>query len=99
MTTARPILVVVGDEAVLQALTEDVAVAGPYQPATASALREATRHLIAANARFDLIILGVNLPDGDGPNFCAWLRDRGYRMACRLSCWQMRPTMMTLCAL
>ena len=36
--------------------------------------------MLTANARFDLIILGVYLPDGDGPNFCAWLRDRGYCM-------------------
>ena len=34
MTTARPILVVVDDEAVLQALIEDVAAAGAYRSAT-----------------------------------------------------------------
>jgi DNA-binding response OmpR family regulator len=80
MATARPVLVVVGDETVSQALTEHIAVAGAYRAATASNLGDATRHLDAADARFDLLILAADLPDGDGPDFCARLRDHGHRM-------------------
>nr|WP_294525842.1 response regulator transcription factor [uncultured Rhodopila sp.] len=80
MATARPVLVVVGDETVSQALTEHIAVAGAYRAATASNLGDATRRLDAADARFDLVILSADLPDGDGPDFCARLRDHGHRM-------------------
>ena len=80
MATARPVLVVVGDETMSQALTEHITVAGTYQAATASTLGDATRRLDAADARFDLVILAADLPDGDGPDFCARLRDHGHRM-------------------
>ena len=47
------------------------------QPATPS---EAARYLGAAEARFDSIILDVNLPDGDGPDFCIKLHKLGHMM-------------------
>lgn len=80
MTTARPVLVVVGDETVSQVLTEHIAVAGTYRAARAATLDDAARHLDAADARFDLVILAADLPDGDGANLCARLRDQGHRM-------------------
>ncbi len=42
-------------------------------------LCEATSHLDAAEACFDLIILDVNLPD-DGCDFCVPIRQQGARM-------------------
>ena len=38
------------------------------------------RYLGAAEARFDSIILDINLPDGDGRDFCAKIRRQGHTM-------------------
>jgi DNA-binding response OmpR family regulator len=70
----------VGNETISRALTDHIAIAGTYSPETASTMGEAARRLDAADARFDPVILAADLPDGDGPDFCARLRDQGHRM-------------------
>ena len=51
-----------------------------YQSVEAATLDEASRYLGAAEARFDSIILDINLPDGDGRDFCAQVRRLGHTM-------------------
>ena len=80
MAAARPILIVEDDDALRQVLADHVCASGMYQSVEASTLDEASRHLGAAEARFDSIILDVNLPDGDGREFCAKLRKLGHTM-------------------
>ena len=80
MSAARPILIVEDDDALRQVLADQVASSGVYQSIEAATLDEASRHLGAAEARFDSIILDINLPDGDGREFCAQVRKQGHTM-------------------
>ncbi len=80
MPAARPILIVEDDHALRQALVEQVSEEGIYQSFEAATLREAAQYLGAADARFDSIILDVNMPDGDGRDFCVQMRRQGHRM-------------------
>lgn len=78
--SARPILIVEDDEALRQVLVDQVTSSGVYQSFEAATLGEASQHLGAADARFDSIILDINLPDGDGRDFCAKIRKQGHTM-------------------
>ena len=80
MSAARSILIVEDDDALRQVLADQVASSGAFQSVEAATLGEANRHLSAADARFDSIILDVSLPDGDGRDFCAKVRAQGYMM-------------------
>src|ERR1700743_3746328 len=80
MPSARPILIVEDDDALRQVLADQVASSGMFQSVEASTLDEASRHLGASEARFDSIILDINLPDGDGRDFCARIRKQGHTM-------------------
>ena len=80
MSGARPILIVEDDDALRQVLADQVASSGVYQSIEAATLDEASRHLGASEARFDSIILDINLPDGDGRDFCARIRKQGHTM-------------------
>ena len=80
MSAVRPILIVEDDDAVRQMLVEHVAATGLFHSVEASTLSEASQHLDAAELRFDSIILDINLPDGDGRDFCARMRRQGHRM-------------------
>jgi DNA-binding response OmpR family regulator len=80
MSAARPILIVEDDDALRQVLADQVASSGVYQSFEAATLDEASRQLGATEARFDSIILDINLPDGDGRDFCAQIRKQGHTM-------------------
>jgi DNA-binding response OmpR family regulator len=80
MSAARPILIVEDDDALRQVLADQVASSGLFHSIEAASLDEASRHLSAAEARFDSIILDVRLPDGDGRDFCARIRKQGHTM-------------------
>jgi len=80
MPPARPILIVEDDEALRQALAEQFAEDGRYKSYEAATLKEAAQFLGSADARFDSIILDINMPDGDGRDFCAQMRREGHRM-------------------
>jgi DNA-binding response OmpR family regulator len=80
MSSARPILIVEDDDALRQVLADQVALSGAFESVEAASLDEASRYLGAAEARFDSIILDVNLPDGDGRDFCARVRKHGHTM-------------------
>ena len=77
---ARPILIVEDDDALRQVLADQVASNGLYQSVEAATLSEATQYLGAPEARFNSIILDINLPDGDGRDFCARIRKQGHTM-------------------
>jgi DNA-binding response OmpR family regulator len=80
MSTPRPVLIVEDDDALRQVLMEHLSANTALQPAGAATLGEASQLLGAAEARFDAVILDVNLPDGDGRDFCVQLRQQGYNM-------------------
>src|ERR1700761_6030830 len=80
MSAARPILIVEDDDALRQVLADQVASSGVYQSIEAATLDEASRHLGETESRFDSIILDINLPDGDGRDFCAKIRKQGHTM-------------------
>ena len=80
MLTARPILIVDDDDALREVLMEHLAAHGAFQPYRAATLSEATQCLEAADTRFDAVVLDVNLPDGDGRDFCVQMRRQGYTM-------------------
>ena len=80
MSTARPILIVEDDDALRQVLIEHLSGDSAFQPVGAATLSEAKHLLDAAGARFDVVVLDVNLPDGDGRDFCVRLRQDGHGM-------------------
>jgi DNA-binding response OmpR family regulator len=75
--SARPILIIEDDDEFREVLTEQLDTVGEFQVTVATTLGQATQFLRAENARFDAIILDINLPDGDGCDFCAELRENG----------------------
>jgi DNA-binding response OmpR family regulator len=80
MPALRPILIVDDDKEFRQILVEQIASSGIFQTTEAATLIEASRRLEAPDARFDLIFLDLNLPDGDGRDFCAKIRQQGHAM-------------------
>jgi len=80
MSAARPILIVEDDDALRAVLADQVASGGAFHSTAAATLAEASHHLAAPEARFDAIILDINLPDGDGRDFCAQIRQQGHMM-------------------
>jgi DNA-binding response OmpR family regulator len=80
MSAMRPVLIVEDDDALRHVLAEQVASSGMFQSFEAASLDEASRYLGAPEARFDSIILDLNLPDGNGRDFCARIRKEGHTM-------------------
>src|ERR1700712_3400678 len=78
--SARPILIVEDDDALRAVLADQVASGGAFHSTGAATLAERRHHLAAPDARFDAIILDINLPDGDGRDFCAQIRKQGHMM-------------------
>jgi DNA-binding response OmpR family regulator len=78
--SARPVLIVEDDDALRSVLADQVALGGAFHSTAAATLAEASHHLAAPEARFDTIILDINLPDGDGRDFCAQIRKQGHMM-------------------
>jgi DNA-binding response OmpR family regulator len=80
MSSKRPILIVEDDAALRGVLAEQLAETGDFHPVEAASLEQATQLLDDVEIGFDLIILDVNLPDGDGCGFCAHMRRQGHKM-------------------
>src|SRR3978361_188054 len=78
--SARPILIIEDDDALQQVLVDQLASGGLFLPTGAATLAEASHHLAAPEARFDTILLDITLPDGDGRDFCAQIRQQGHMM-------------------
>lgn len=80
MTNLHPILVVDDDLALRSTLCEQLRADAEFSPGEAGSIAEAERIIAESGTRFDAIILDVSLPDGDGRNFCARLRERGVKI-------------------
>ncbi|MFL5257767.1 MAG: response regulator transcription factor [Rhodopila sp.] len=78
MAAERPILIVEDDEALRETLVEQLAEDGEFVAILAGSIGEAEAKLAQKDARFDVIILDINLPDGDGRELCARLRKKGH---------------------
>lgn len=77
MTANRRILLVDDDSALRQALAEQLELEGEF--AAVQAETAAAGHQLATTETFDLILLDVGLPDGDGRDLCRRLRAGGVR--------------------
>ena len=75
--STRPILIVEDDDEFRAVLADQLAAAGGFAITVATTLNEATQLVDADDARFDMIILDISLPDGDGCDFCVQLRRNG----------------------
>jgi DNA-binding response OmpR family regulator len=78
--STRPILIVEDDDEFREVLAEQLAATGEFRIMVAASLSDATQLLDADDARFDVIILDINLPDGDGCDFCARRRQTGCKV-------------------
>ena len=80
MVSARPVLVVDDDDAFLKVLVAHLEFDGQFAATGVDTIAEANNRLSAHCARFDALLLDINLPDGDGRNFCVTLRRQGHQM-------------------
>ncbi|WP_149538401.1 response regulator transcription factor [Siccirubricoccus phaeus] len=75
----RPVLIVEDDAVLCETLFEQLSQEGEFAPQIADTTAAAAEKL-AGPVRFDAILLDLGLPDGDGREFCARLREEGQRM-------------------
>ncbi|WP_419729573.1 response regulator transcription factor [Lichenicola sp.] len=80
MAGERPILIVDDDQALREALVEQLQLEGEFSVEQAGSIAEAAELLAVPTSRYDALILDVTLPDGDGRDFCAEQRKQGRRM-------------------
>jgi DNA-binding response OmpR family regulator len=80
MSAKRSILIVEDDAAVQEVLADHLAGELGFTIFTAETLDEAAKVINDEHRRFDAIILDVGMPDGDGRDFCANLRQKGHKM-------------------
>lgn len=80
MPGPRPILIVDDDPALRATLAEQLALDGEFTVTEADDLAAAERVLAEADARFDMLLLDIRLPDGDGRDLCLKLRRQGNRL-------------------
>lgn len=77
MNAHHSILIVDDDDALRCLLAEQLGDDGVYRVEQAVTLAAAEDAMSRPGGRIDVILLDVNLPDGDGRDFCAKLRSRG----------------------
>lgn len=77
----RASILVVEDHAyVRQLLVETLTEGGGFVVCLAGTLGRAQAWMTQCGESFDLMVLDVGLPDGDGRNFCANLRQQGFSL-------------------
>jgi DNA-binding response OmpR family regulator len=79
MASLKTILIVEDDTARREAMAAQFAEAG-FSVRLATTLHEAATACMARDARFDALIVDVELPDGDGRDLCARLRRHGVKL-------------------
>ena len=77
MTGTRRILLVDDDATLLEMLSEQLSSDGEFETATADTTVRAIE--LANTQQFDIIILDIGLPDGDGRDACRRLREIGVK--------------------
>jgi DNA-binding response OmpR family regulator len=80
MTAVRPILIVENDRAQQKILIEGLGIDGEFELHVAASLSDADAFLSAEDARLDAVVLGLEMPDGVGYDYCAKLRQLGYKL-------------------
>ena len=70
------VLAIDDDSYLLDTLIEQISLESDYSVSGASSLSEAKKKLTETDP--DLILLDVQLPDGDGRDMCRWIRAQGY---------------------
>jgi DNA-binding response OmpR family regulator len=80
MAGPRPVLIVEDDAALAATLTDQLALDAEFEPSVVGRLKEAEALLAMPGVRFDLVLLDLTLPDGDGREFCIRARRGGFRM-------------------
>ncbi len=80
MAVVHPILIVDDDVSLRNTLAAQLDMDGQFETSCAGSLTEAEGMLRARDGRFDLLVLDIRLPDGDGRDFCARLRRQEYKM-------------------
>jgi DNA-binding response OmpR family regulator len=80
MIAARPILIVEADPVQRQNLAESLGLDNEFAVSGAATLSEADALLGAVGAQFDAIIIDLDVPDGNGHNYLAKLRQQGQKM-------------------
>lgn len=78
MSNRRPILIVDDDAALLEMLTEHFDATGEFTVSAVASIEDADKALQREDARFDAVVLDIGLPDGDGRDYCARLRNQGH---------------------
>jgi DNA-binding response OmpR family regulator len=80
MPIARPILIVEDDRTQQEILVESLSVDNEFEVHVAATLRDADALLAAEDARFDAVVLGVAMPNGQEHGYCTRLRRLGHKM-------------------
>jgi len=80
MKPRHPVLLLEADADPRRSLGKQIAADGMFIAVEADSVGEADAMVSAPGARFEALILGLVLPDGDGCDLCASLRQRGLGM-------------------
>ncbi len=80
MSATRSILIVEDDETLRETLAEQLADGHGFAVATAGTLGAADKAINDEGSCFDMVILDLGMPDGDGRDYCAKLRRQGHKM-------------------
>ena len=80
MSAKRSILIVEDDENLREMLAEQLAHDHGFEVSTAGTLDAADRAISDESSGFDMVILDLGMPDGDGRVYCAKLRRQGHKM-------------------
>jgi DNA-binding response OmpR family regulator len=80
MPNRRPILIIEDDETLRNMLTEYLDETHEFVVSTAADIAAADKLLADDSVHFDVVILDIGLPDGDGRDYCAKLRRQEHGM-------------------
>ncbi len=80
MSVLRPILIVDGDAALRASLADHLGLHTEFDADQAGSAAEAEAKLAAADARHVAVLLDAGLPDANGRDFCARLREGGLKV-------------------